>query len=288
MNYIKNLLKKIYWSINFQYNFNLNGTRLRGLKIYHTKTSNSDEIWMGQILKFLLVRDQNAFLDVGVNIGQTLCQVKSIDIDRDYFGFEPNPACNMFVEELIKINKFPKVKIFPVGIFTDDSILELDLYYDDLTNSGGSLIKDYWQYINKKPFRKIIVPLMKYETIAKKSKIPKIGIVKIDVEGAELEVLQSLFEKISLDQPTILMEVLSAYSKENKLRIDRQDAVIELVLRLNYKIFRIIERSKVGIESLQLIQNFDPYFDKNQANYLLIPNENSELFNSLKESYDID
>ena len=119
---LKKILKQIYWSINFQYTFKLNGTRIRGLKIYHAKTKNIDELWMGQILGVLLKQNNGAFLDVGVNIGQTLCQVKSIDFQREYFGFEPNPACNMFVEELVRINKFPCVKIFPVGIFTEDSI----------------------------------------------------------------------------------------------------------------------------------------------------------------------
>jgi hypothetical protein len=114
---LKKILKQIYWSINFQYTFKLNGTRIRGLKIYHAKTKNIDELWMGQILGVLLKQNNGAFLDVGVNIGQTLCQVKSIDFQREYFGFEPNPACNMFVEELVRINKFPCVKIFRLAFF---------------------------------------------------------------------------------------------------------------------------------------------------------------------------
>ena len=110
MNKIKKLIKQLYWKINFQYNFKLNGTSLKGLKIYQAKTENYDEVWMGQMLKILLSVNDYAFMDVGVNIGQTLCQVKSIDNKRIYYGFEPNPACNMFVEELIRINKFSNVK----------------------------------------------------------------------------------------------------------------------------------------------------------------------------------
>jgi FkbM family methyltransferase len=287
MNIIRKLIKQLYWNINFQYNFKLNGSNMRGLKIYQAKTSNIDEVWMGQILKILLSVNDFAFMDVGVNIGQTLCQVKSIDNKRIYYGFEPNPACNMFVEELIRINKFSNVKIFPVGIYTDDSILELDLYYDDLTNSGGSLIKDYWEFSNIKPHRTIIVPLMKYNTIAKSTQFEKLGVVKIDVEGAELEVLEALYDKINTDRSTILIEVLSAYTIENKLRIDRQQAVLNIIKRLNYRILRIIETKKEGIKYLQEIYEFDPYFDRNQANYLLIPKEDESLFKLLKAKYEI-
>jgi FkbM family methyltransferase len=287
MKKIKNLIKKLYWKINFQYNFKLNGSTLRGLKIYQAKTNNDDEKWMGQILKILLSVNDYAFMDVGVNIGQTLCQVKSIDLQRNYYGFEPNPACNMFVEELIRINKFSNVKIFPVGIYTEDSILELDLYYDDLTNSGGSLIKDYWEFSNIKPHRTIIVPLMKFDTISKSTEFKKIGIVKIDVEGAELEVLKALYDKIKLDRVTILIEILSAYSQDNKLRINRQKEILDIINNLSYKIIRIIEDKKIGIKFLQEIYEFDPYFDVNQANYLLIPKEDESLYKLLKANYEI-
>jgi FkbM family methyltransferase len=280
-------MKQLYWNINFQYNFKLNGTKMRGLKIYQARTINDDELWMGQILKILFYENDYAFLDVGVNIGQTLCQVKSIDSQRTYYGFEPNPSCNMFVEELVRINKFKSVKIFPVGLFTEDSILELDLYYDDLTNSGGSIIKDYWQYSNIKPHRTIIVPLMKFETISKSTQFKKLGVIKIDVEGAELEVLKALFDKIKTDRSAILIEVLSAYSEENKLRIDRQKEILEIIKKLDYRILRIIEDKNEGIKSFQEIFEFDPYFDKNQANYLLIPNENKNLIDLLKASYDV-
>lgn len=286
MNIIKKIIKKVYWSVNFQYKFTLNGVKLRGLKIYQAKTDNIDELWMGQILNILLKTNADAFLDVGVNLGQTLCQVKSFDFNRMYFGFEPNPACNMFVEELIRINKFPEVKIFPVGIFTDDSILELDLFYDDLTNSGGSVIKDHWAYSNIKAYRTIIVPLMTYDTIVRNTPMPKIGILKIDVEGAELEVLQALYKKIELDRPVILIEVLSAYSSENIVRIERQKEIINIINILNYYLFRIIEHKEIGITAIQKINIFDPKFDKNQANYLVVPCENVTIVSVLKEKYE--
>jgi FkbM family methyltransferase len=285
VNKLKQYIKKIWWGINFQYYFKLNGTRMKGLKIYQAKTSNVDEKWMGQILGVLLKLNNDAFLDVGVNIGQTLCQVKSIDFKREYFGFEPNPACNMFVEELIRINKFPNVKIFPVGIFPNDSILELDLYYDDLTNAGGSIIKDVWSYSNIKAHRTIIVPLMKYETITQRSPISKLGIVKIDVEGAELEALRALYKKIEEDRPIILMEVLSAFSYSNTAIINRQKQIVEILRELNYDFYRIIEFKAVGISEIHKIDFFDPQYDHCQANYIFIPVESTRVIEVLKRSF---
>jgi len=286
MNKLKQYIKKIWWGINFQYSFKLNGTKMKGLKIYQAKTRNADEKWMGQLLGVLLKLNNYAFLDVGVNIGQTLCQVKSIDFQREYYGLEPNPACNMFVEELVRINNFPNVKVFPVGIFTEDSIMELDLYYDDLTNSGASVIKDLWSYSNIKVRRTIIVPLMRYETITLNSPISKLGVLKIDVEGAELEVLEALCIKIQKDRPIIIIEVLSSLSDQNTVAVERQKAIVNLIEELSYILFRIIECKQIGISSIQRITSFDPKSDYNQSNYLIIPAENLAVMEKLNESFE--
>jgi FkbM family methyltransferase len=243
---------------------------MKGMKLYDTKSDNS-ELWMGQILALLFKFKKEAFIDVGVNIGQTLMQVKSLDKQRLYYGFEPNPSCNMFVEELIRINRFENVKLIPVGLFTSNTLLELDLYYDDITNSGGSVIKDYWAYNNKKPHRSIVVPLMDFDTINKHIQIKPFDIVKIDVEGAELEVLESLKPQINAYKPIIIIEILSAYSNENKLRIDRQNGILDLIKSLDYAIYRIIENeSDQSLNELQEIEELDPSFNHNLCNYLFV------------------
>ncbi len=70
-------------------------------------------------------------------------EVKSIDPKENYIGFEPNPSCIMYVDELIRVNKLRNCTIVPVGLFTEDKLLNLDLYEDNLTNSGGSIIKGF-------------------------------------------------------------------------------------------------------------------------------------------------
>jgi FkbM family methyltransferase len=209
-------------------------------------------------------------VDVGVNIGQTLMQVKSLDMNRKYIGFEPNPSCNMFVEELIRVNRFENVVLVPVGLYTEDTLMGLDLYYDDITNSGGSIIKDYWAYNHIKPHRTLMVPLMSAETIQKIVPLDNVDIVKIDVEGAELEVLISLKKIIQKRKPLIVIEILSAYSKENIIRIERQNSILNLLKELNYQIFRIIEDGYANLKGLQKIDDIDPSFNKDLCNYLLV------------------
>lgn len=279
MKKIKAFLKLLMSSFNYTYHYNINDKKQIGMKLYQSKSEVSEK-WMGDILKRLLNMTDELFIDVGVNLGQTLCQVKSLDIKREYIGFEPNYACNMFVEEIIRLNKFQNTKVIPVGLFRNNSILELDLYHNEITNAGGSLITDYWEFNKIRPMRKLMVPVMSFQTICDSIKIEKIGILKIDVEGAELEVFQSMLFRIETDRPLIIVEIISAFSEENKLRMDRQTKILEIFDSLNYLKYRILRDKSENLVGISQIENIDPEFDHNQCNYLFIPKEKEVQFSS--------
>ena len=262
--------KRVWKSFNYQYSFTLNGTRLRALKLYGADTLES-EIWMGQVLRKLLqLQPEGTFVDVGVNVGQTLMQLRSLDAERPYVGFEPNPSCNMFTEELIRINQFKNVKLIPVGLYNEDSLMEMNLYYEEITNPGGSVVQDYWAYQNIKPYRTLVVPLMSVETVNKFIQLENMSIVKIDVEGAEMEVLDAMRTLIERDRPCILIEILSAHSTDNTIRYERQQRVLDMLASMNYTLHRIIEAEDTSLRGLMTIDTLDPSFDSTQTNYLLV------------------
>ena len=49
--------------------------------------------WMSALLSELLSGVDGPFLDIGVNLLQTYFDLRSVDADRMYYGFEPNLAC---------------------------------------------------------------------------------------------------------------------------------------------------------------------------------------------------
>jgi FkbM family methyltransferase len=249
----------------------VNGKKLRNLRLYGAKLQ-INEIWMLDVLRILLSYEKKGVLDVGVNIGQTLIKVKSIDEEIPYVGFEPNPSCIMYCEELIRINHFRNVELIPTGLFTENRILSMDLYHDDLVNSGGSVVEDYWAYVeNYKVHRTIKVPLYTFDTVSLSLKNTSFNVIKIDVEGAELEVLKTLEKVIISNQPFIIMEVLSAYSTENKIRYERQLELEKFMENTNYKMMNIIEDKNQELVSLEYLSKFDVTRDKDMSNYLLYP-----------------
>lgn len=222
---------------------------------------------MIELLKIVFTIRQGAFLDIGVNLGQTLIEVKGVDPEREYVGFEPNSSCVFYVEELIRVNNFSNVKLIPVGLFNEEKILKLDLYDDNITNSGGSVIRDYWSYNNYVVQRSMLVPVFSFSKVKNSLNLPRFDVIKIDVEGAEYEVLQSLIIEIEQNKPIILIEVLSAFSENNLIRFNRQKKLEILLKDIDYKAMRIID-NKERIKSVEKIERFDVNVNPDYCNYI--------------------
>ena len=74
------------------------------------------ETWFTRYLASFMKARGGLFVDVGVNLGQTLLKVKSIEPGRAYTGFEASTECVHYVSELIKANQFTNVTVIPVGL----------------------------------------------------------------------------------------------------------------------------------------------------------------------------
>ena len=281
----RNFLKGIQKSVNYQNNINVSGVTLKTLHLYGA-LCKVEEPWMLTVLGLTLKIKSKGFLDVGVNLGQTLMEVKSLAPDIPYVGFEPNASCVMYVEELVRINDFKNVTLVPAGLFTSDTVLNLDLYYDDITNSGGSIIKDYWSYTQNHPVhRKLIVPVFTYKTIASSIDNINFDILKIDVEGAEMEVLETLLDEIKNRLPIIIIEILSAYSADNEIRVRRQNKILQIVQDIGYNMLLIIEDKEGRLKEVKPLDSFDVNGDPNQCNYIFYSANDSEKMKSVFEKY---
>lgn len=229
-----------------------------------------DEKWMFNILNLLLPSIKDAtFIDVGVNIGQTLLKVKSIFPNMKYIGFEPNVKCVDYVNELIKINSIKNSTIIPVGLSNKTQLLDLIHFDGSGVDASATLIEGFRTNYKKKTSVMVVKP----DDIDLFSK-NRIGCIKIDVEGGELEVLEGLQKYIVQNKPIILCEILPVYNKDNEIRITRQGKLLSLLESSNYEVFRInIENS-----SLQRIENIGIHSEMNNSNYIFIPVGSSNLF----------
>lgn len=195
------------------------------------------EPWMDLLLKKLKPLFNGRFIDVGVNVGQTLVKSQTIFSDFNYVGFEPNPVCQEYCKNLIKLNQFKNCAIIPAAISEKDSILELNFFSNNDGDSSASIVENFRD--KNTVVKKEFVCAYSGENVI--GFLPKIkhSFLKIDVEGAETEVIEGLKNWIDEYRPIIIAQVLPAYTADNTFRIERQNRIALLLSKMNYVILRM-------------------------------------------------
>ena len=84
--------------VNFTLRRRVEGRRIKIPVIGGLKVGISGEKFLLHVLRLFLPKVDGAVVDVGMNLGQTLCKVKLVDPTRSYYGFEPNAACHAYLE----------------------------------------------------------------------------------------------------------------------------------------------------------------------------------------------
>lgn len=229
------------------------------------------EEWMLALLQHLLSLGPGSFVDVGVNMGQTLMKVRAIDPERAYRGFEPNPVCVYYAEELIAANGWQNCDIVPAGLGRETTVATLNLYHGRSGDSSASIIDDF-RPDEAVSFRKTVV-IFGSSDVPARLLADKIAVVKIDVEGAEADVLAALEPHIARDRPLISMEVLPCYGPDRQDRIARQ-AQIETLLRAHdYRILRVRHDQQGGRFTLVPIDSIGIHGDLALCEYVMSPRE---------------
>jgi FkbM family methyltransferase len=137
----------------------------------------------GEILHGTALFPEEGFhvADVGAYRGWfTAISSKIVGSGGCIYSFEPEPSNFEILYKVVLLGRLKNVYAFRLAISDDDGF---DFLYLSKNPSMHSLIL-------KRSHKKITVPCMKLDTIAKLEGFPKLDLIKVDVEGAELKVLK--------------------------------------------------------------------------------------------------
>lgn len=229
------------------------------------------EPWMLTLLRRLMPLTSGTFLDVGVNIGQTLIKAKSIDPARRYIGFEPNPVCVHYVEELVAANGWANVRLIPAGLGLKSGIVTLQLYHGRSGDSAASIVEGF-RPGEAITFRKTVA-ILAAANLPDDLLAPPVGLIKIDVEGAEADVIDALAPVIARDRPLISMEILPCYDASRTDRIARQARIEARLAELDYRILRVLHEGREGDYELAPIEAIGVHGDLALCEYVMCPAE---------------
>ncbi len=273
---MRKLKRAVARRVNFTLTKTLNGKRFRvpilgglGAAMRHRH-----EPWMLQNLIEVEKHADGCFVDVGVNLGQTLLAVKSIRPDWEYVGFEPNPYCIFYVMNVVKANDLDACTVYPFGI--GESTGAMDLRLNSLTGGEGSIVAGFRSESQYK--RRIKVPILGPEFLPDELMERKVGVLKVDVEGGELDVFRAMVAVLEKNKPLIISELLPVgdpASEQGTFRKERQDALLPIFRDLGYRIIRLhIDGSR------ELLDDIEVHSEIRLSNYLFVPAEKVDLFAS--------
>lgn len=130
--------------------------------------------------------DNARVLDVGANRGAFSLSLRSLLQGGDYFLVEPNPE---LVRELRGIDGF---RIAPCAAASVEAVIQFHIARND---HGSSILELPKESIYDCVLAQTIeVPARQLESILEETGWPIIDLLKLDIEGAEVQLLQSLQE----------------------------------------------------------------------------------------------
>jgi len=200
--------------------------------------------------------DYDAVIEIGANVGVfsiffSQCFRHYNKPGANIFVFEPSREAYLRLLKNIEINEASNIQAFNCAIGSEVDFLNFFEPEGHLTN--GSLSSHFAEIFSKSisTTKALVISGHLLEKLVESSENI---LLKIDVEGAEFEVLTSLEELIKNKKPTLLIEVLPDY--QDKLN------QLNFLFSENYSFFNITDAGLVKHEKFEASQFRD---------YVLLP-----------------
>lgn len=143
-----------------------------------------DEIFIRQEYAFSSGTDRPFIIDCGSNIGMSVLYFKLLYPQAQILAFEPAPDTFSYLERNVQENALAEVVIHQAALYDREGTV--DFYYDE--NDPGLLMASTVQ--KRMPKQVQPVPC----TVLSKFIDRQVDLLKIDIEGAEMIVLDELYQ----------------------------------------------------------------------------------------------
>lgn len=145
------------------------------------------------------LQPESVVLDIGAYIGQYTLLAAKYAPHGQVIAFEPHPESFARLTAHIARNRLQNVQAFRQAVGRRKGTLPLVLSEQV---SSSYLEMPFW---GNKPTVEVEVTTL--DTVVRELKLPKVSLVKIDVEGAEGEVLQGAQETLHRFHPILIVEI---------------------------------------------------------------------------------
>lgn len=179
----------------------------------------------------LILRPGDHFVDIGANIGMmTLHGRGLVGAGGSVQSFEPNPPCAAALRDHLQLNGISNVAVHECALSDEPGTLTLSMTSE---HSGTATLAD----VGAQATRTVAVPVKVADseiTIAPR-------LIKIDVEGFELQVLKGLRRTLAAHAPFLITELIEEHLNKAGSTISEVKAFLT---GLGYEGFAIKQRRR--------------------------------------------
>ncbi len=139
--------------------------------------------------------------DIGANAGYYSLIASPKILSGRVYSFEPSPLSYKELKENITLNKISN--IIPINMGISSLTTESSFYISNADNTGMSGLTRAGNFSGSVE----TIQLTTLDEFVRKEEIDKIDIIKMDIEGAEVQALMGMQNTIAMHRPIIFAEV---------------------------------------------------------------------------------
>ncbi len=200
-----------------------------------------DGVWephIANLIHSLTSFDDGIVVDIGANVGASSIPIAVCRQNTKFYLFEPHPRVFEQLQKNCSVNNLRNVELVQSAV-SNLSDSHVSFFAQDRSSNMGlsSLSKNS----NIATFNEISVANVRlddfFENICKDNSEQKVRLIKIDVQGFELEVLRSAKQTIAENRPFIIFEFESEYSSTIDQQNDMQHEITKFFDGMNYELY---------------------------------------------------
>ena len=153
-----------------------------------------------------VVVESSVMLDIGANAGIYSTIMEDIVGSENLYIFEPLPHLYRYLRK-----RFENAHVFDLALSDKEGVRNIRVPFIDGTRVDARATFNSHTESNQTGTEELAVQLLSLDSFAKTANLKSIELVKIDVEGHELEVINGGVETITRFKPLILIEIESRH-----------------------------------------------------------------------------
>ena len=188
----------------------------------------------------------STFIDGGANIGFfSLIASKIVSPTGSVIAFEPTPITFNYLKKNININKINNIIVSDRGLSSTEELLPF-LLRNNNPEANSIISKEDESSQNENQIIKISTTTI--DKFCSENNIKKIDLIKLDIEGQELEAIKGAREILSINQNIKIIFELNIAFRKNGIEFAKE--IFTELNRLNFFNFVTLLNPRISIKNL--------------------------------------